>query len=136
MIAHAQQFDELPFAAEQVRAVNGQQRRILFDELARRSDSQLLNVTIDTRHKLPVARFVGNNHADCTDGVSQRFALDLGVRDTELLLPLDRDNELVGLRSLRRVPAWHSVGSMGMSAMHSGHALHPGHIFHLAATFR
>jgi hypothetical protein len=54
-----------------------------------------LNVAIDTRHKLPVACFIGHDQPDRADGMTEWFSLDLCIAHADLLLTLDGHDEFV-----------------------------------------
>src|SRR5207248_8769871 len=101
-------------------AVERQERCVFIDNLARRSDVQLLHVTLDARDELPVAASIRHNQADGTNRVGKRFALNFRVGNTDLLLTLNWNDELACLRRVTlRAPF---------------HARHPGHALHLAAS--
>ena len=96
-IAHLEHVHELILRCEQIRAVDGENRRFLLDQLPAREDEELLHITFNAADIIPMPLLVVSDHADRTDGVRERPFLNRRVGHPNLLLALDRHGELARL---------------------------------------
>ena len=134
LVAHPQKLDQFALAREQIRAVNRQERRVFLNDLARRGDVQLLNVAVHARDELPAPRLVRNDETDRPNRAVKRLTLSGCVGNADLLLALDRHDELLARRALGCAGKGRTVRGMScVSALHAGRARH---VFHSTPALR
>src|SRR5437667_6652192 len=112
-IPHVEHVHELVLCRQQVRAVNGENWRILLDQLATRENKELLHVAFDAGDVIPMLLFVISDEADRANGLRERPLLNRGVSHANLLLARHgngKGRESVG--SVGSVGAW-TVLSVG-----------------------